>query len=230
MSGPRRHPGEHDDYHVEPIPGLPETPPDGERILWQGGPDWRLVAAHVFHVRGVAFYLLALILWRAGVQWDAAGPGAAAATAVALLPVAGLALGLLVVLARICARTTRYTITNRRVVLRIGMALPVAMNVPFAKVAGASLRRLAHGGGDIPLQLQEGQRIPYSWLWPHARPWHLRQPQPMLRAVPQAEQVAALLAEALAEAVPVARNPVKLAAQPAQRPVSNFVDSPILSS
>ena len=26
----------HDDYEIEPIPGLPERPPLGEEVLWQG--------------------------------------------------------------------------------------------------------------------------------------------------------------------------------------------------
>lgn len=33
-----------DDVQVEPIRGLPELPPEGEHILWQGAPDpgrWR---------------------------------------------------------------------------------------------------------------------------------------------------------------------------------------------
>jgi hypothetical protein len=30
---------EHDDFAVEPVRGLPEKPPAGEIILWQGRPD-----------------------------------------------------------------------------------------------------------------------------------------------------------------------------------------------
>jgi hypothetical protein len=34
---------EHDDFAVEPVKGLPEKPPAGEVILWQGRPDtWAL--------------------------------------------------------------------------------------------------------------------------------------------------------------------------------------------
>ena len=38
--------GEHDD---EPQNGLPEALPAGERLLWQGSPDWRVLARHGFH-------------------------------------------------------------------------------------------------------------------------------------------------------------------------------------
>ena len=30
----------HDDFAAEPINGLPELPPRGEVILWQGRPNW----------------------------------------------------------------------------------------------------------------------------------------------------------------------------------------------
>ncbi|MEO0720506.1 MAG: PH domain-containing protein, partial [Pseudomonadota bacterium] len=26
----------HDDFEIEPVSGLPEAPPEGEHILWQG--------------------------------------------------------------------------------------------------------------------------------------------------------------------------------------------------
>ncbi len=45
-----------DDFAFEPIRGLPEMPPEGERILWQGSPDWRALAWRVFHIREVTFY------------------------------------------------------------------------------------------------------------------------------------------------------------------------------
>ena len=50
-----------DDIHVEPLRGLPEPLPAGERILWQGAPDWRALAVDVFHVRAVWIYGALLI-------------------------------------------------------------------------------------------------------------------------------------------------------------------------
>jgi hypothetical protein len=43
----------------------------------------------------------------------------------------------------------------------------------------------------------------YATLWPHARPFRLVAPQPMLRALPQAAEVAGILAKAAAAVVPV---------------------------
>jgi hypothetical protein len=39
--------------------------------------------------------------------------------------------------------------------------------------------------------------VSYVLLWPHIRPWRLRTPEPMLRALPDAAVAAAKLSEAL---------------------------------
>lgn len=195
----------HDDYAVEPIPGLPERPPEGERVLWQGAPEWRRLARQVFHVRAVGLYFLALILWRAGARLAETGDARlAVATALGLLPIALIGVGLLALLAWLSARSTIYTITNRRVVLRIGVALPTAINIPFRLVESADLKAASDGIGDIALKLMDSERIGYSTLWPHARPFAINKPRPMLRAIPNAATVAALLGSAVADALPAA--------------------------
>jgi hypothetical protein len=56
-----------------------------------------------------------------------------------------------------------------------------------------------------------------AWLilWPHARPFYLKNPQPMLRSIPQAALVARLLGDALqgkaTAALPSERNAVRFA-------------------
>ena len=95
------------------------------------------------------------------------------------------------------ARTTLYTITNRRVVMRVGIVLTVTFNLPFRRIEAADIHPLAHGHGDIALTLDRSTRIAYPHLWPHARPWRLQNPQPMLRCVPDGANVAAMLASAL---------------------------------
>ena len=46
----------HHEHEFEAAPGLPEALPAGERLLWQGSPDWKSLAVHVFHVRTLAVY------------------------------------------------------------------------------------------------------------------------------------------------------------------------------
>src|SRR5512141_1293017 len=52
------------EYEHEPVRGLPQELPDGERMLWQGSPRWQSLALHVFHARKVAMYFGLLAVWR----------------------------------------------------------------------------------------------------------------------------------------------------------------------
>lgn len=174
--------------------GLPGPLPTGERILWQGAPSTRGLWLRVFHapLAGLWFAVCGI-----GVVAVAQNP---AGTAAALAGVLGLALALLGVLAFAAHRTTLYTVTNRRLVLQIGIALPVTYNLPFGQVESAELRLFGDGSGDVPLRLKPAARIAYVQLWPHARPWRITRPEPMLRSVPGATEAAAILGRALAEA------------------------------
>jgi hypothetical protein len=60
------------------------------------------------------------------------------------------------------------------------------------------LHKNADGSGDLPLQLSANDKMSYLVMWPHARPWRMARTEPMLRGIPQVEQVAAILARALA--------------------------------
>lgn len=190
----------HDDFQTEPIRGLPERPPPGETILWQGAPDWRVLAKDVFHVRAVGLYFAVLVLWRASLRFAPGDLHSALIAVLSLLPIAAVALALLGFLAWVSSRTTVYTITSRRVVLRIGIALPVAINIPFQRIGAAALSEGTSGSGNIALSLLPGNRIAYAHLWPHVRPWRWKAPEPMLRGIPNAEAVASILAQALSAA------------------------------
>ena len=176
--------------------GLPERLPEGERILWQGAPDWRVLACRTFHIRKLALYFGALVAW---VIADAALRGEPPpAVAVSFLRAAGLAavpLALVSAYAWCVARGSVYTVTDRRVVMRIGIALPLTINLPFAKIDAAGLNERA---GDIALRLRGGATRGYVILWPHARPWRLGRAEPTLRGLRDAGSVARILSRSLA--------------------------------
>lgn len=196
-SPPRSTPPGVREHEVEAAPGLPEPLPSSERLLWQGSPDWRRIALEAFHVRKVAIYFAAILLARAGfVLSDGGGAVKAAIAVLWLLPLVCFALGSLLALAWMTGRTTIYTITSKRVVMRIGIVLTVTFNLPFKHIAGAGLRLARDGVGDIPLQLTAGDRIGFLHLWPHVRPWKIARPEPMLRALPDAQRVAGILSDA----------------------------------
>ncbi len=210
------------DFLPEGTPrGLPGPLPRGERLLWQGAPTTAGVFVRVFHARAVTLWFGG---WACIFAAGAASPGHGAMVGAAILMTGAVALGLLWGLAWLTHRTSVYTITNRRVVLHTGIALPVTRNLPFAEIETGALRGFTDGDGDIPLRLRPGIRIAYLQLWPHVRPWHLSRTEPMLRSVPEAESVARLLAQALSafadEADPVMPVVVARPAQTAPRLVA----------
>jgi hypothetical protein len=187
------------DFDFEPVNGLPQELPAGERLLWQGSPRWQDLALHAFHARKVVLYFLALAALQAAIRLsNGSGLEQAAIPLLWLLPMGLVAAGILTGLAYASARTTVYTMTSKRIVMRIGIALPITLNLPFKLVDAASVRLFANGSGDVPLKLHTGERVAYMILWPHARPLFFSEPQPTLRAIADADRVANLLASALA--------------------------------
>jgi hypothetical protein len=59
------------------------------------------------------------------------------------------------------ARTTVYTLTTARVVMRIGAALPVTFNLPFKQIGAARLDLRRDGTGTIALDTLGETRISY---------------------------------------------------------------------
>jgi hypothetical protein len=197
------------EHEYEPIPGLPALLPAGETILWQGAPDWRSLARRAFHVRQLGVYFAVILLLRVAFSVSSGMPISEALWSTCyLLPFAIGAVGVLTVLAWLTARATIYTITNRRVVIRFGIALQMTLNLPFVMIPSAGLRSYSDGTGDIPLALQPGQRVAYLVVWPHIRPWRVARTEPMLRCVPDAQRVAQTLARALSAASDQPARPV----------------------
>lgn len=192
-------PASFSEHDSEPVRGLPEPLPAGETLLWQGSPRWRSLALDAYRVRALSAYFAVIVLARCA--WLLAGgapPAAALAGCVGPAAFSLACLAVLVGLAALAARSTVYTVTSRRVVIRQGIALSSTLNLPFAALRSADLRGDRDGTGDIAIELLPDQRVSYLWLWPHVRPWRWTRPQPMLRAVPDAEAVGSLLARAFA--------------------------------
>lgn len=188
----------HNDYEKEPVPGLPEHLPEGEKIVWQGAPDRSCFMRRVLHARKLALYFAALVVWRIGAGiYDGTGPADIALSAVWACALATIVLAMAWWFARAVERTTIYTITNKRVVMRIGIAIPITFNLPFSQILSADMRRFENGYGTIALTLKENTKISWAVLWPHARPWKLARPQPAIRTIARADTVAGILTEGL---------------------------------
>lgn len=210
------------EHEVEPEHGLPQPLPADERIVWQGSPDWKALAVRAFHVRTLAVYFGVLLVATGVVAAvDGGDPRALLVTTVTLASLATFALATTATLAWLAARTSVYTITDKRIVMRIGIVLSVTYNVPFTRIGAAAVGRTTGGNVDIALALEGEDRIAYAHLWPHARPWHVRAPEPMLRCIPDGRRVAALLAGAWSDVRGVALPPPVVAdASGDRRPTS----------
>jgi hypothetical protein len=197
------------EYENEPIRGLPGLLPPGERILWQGSPDWRALARTAYHTRFIAGYFTALVLIALALA------NGSYLGVVMTVTLGGISMVLLHLLAWGSAHTTIYTLTDRRIVLRVGIAVPKCINLPLAMIASVDLAARTDGTGDLPLTLLGTPRLGYLALWPHARPLRIAKPQPMLRSVPEAATVAALVARTCIAANPAGRiTPVEMPRAP----------------
>jgi len=188
----------HDDFAFEPIPGLPANLPDGEHIVWQGKPETAGVARDAFHTTAIGVYFAALATWRlvAGLA-DGRAAMELVSTTTATLALGALVLAILWGIATLVKRTTIYTITNKRVVMRFGIALPITFQFPFSQITSADVKPVAGGRGNIALELKEHTKISWPILWPHVRPWKVGRPQPTLRAIADIDTVAETLANGL---------------------------------
>ena len=213
------------EYEFEPQFGLPERLPSDEFIVWQGSPNVAALAYSAFHFKKLALYFAALILVCA---WPALEGGAGYMAVLLAIkwiaPLAVIGMATLWTLAYFTARTTVYTVTNKRVVMRLGIVLTVSFNLPFKQIASADVRMVQNGFGDITLALKGADRIGWVHLWPSVRPWRISKPEPTLRAVADVQMVAEKLRDAWTQSTGLAANAVETAsAAPMDRHDGTFM-------
>ena len=200
------------EHDGEPIPGLPERLPAGENLLWQGRPQGRGLTARAMGLRAITWYFGALLALEAGLGvYHGAGLVQIAGGLVISGLIGLVGLGLLWSIGRAAARGAIYSITDKRVVMRVGIALPMILNIPFAVIE--SVARVTHADGteDVVLRIMKPARISWIALWPHVRTASILHPEPMLRALPQADGAAQILARAIAASAGVAVQPMTAA-------------------
>ena len=185
-----------DDFAVEPIEGLPELLPKGEVILWQGRPNWLRLTIESLNLWWVIGYFGLLAAWRFLSVIDYMPFGTAISASIPFLFVAAFVGLLLCGVGYIQAKETLYTITNRRVVMRIGAALTLTLNLPFTKIDNAAVAKKRGGFGNIAFETSGDTKFSYFVLWPHARSWYFGKPQPTLKCIPDIEKVSSILGEA----------------------------------
>ena len=184
------------------IRGVDEQLPEGEDLLWEGEPNTAMLARHAFKIRWSAGYVVAL----AGLATGLNSLGGGIARGVWLL-LGAVAVGLVTGWAWLVARTTTYALTDRRIVMSLGVAFPSVFNLPLEMVGDAWIRVYPDASGDVAFQVQGSDRIGYAFLWPHVRPWRVKDPQPMFRGLVEVaavgEQIRSAVKAAHATAEPI---------------------------
>jgi len=186
----------HDDFAAEPINGLPELPPRGEVILWQGRPNWFRLTVESLNLWWVVAYFAVLTTWRFITVIDVLSFERAIIMTLPFVIMTLIVVLLLMLVGFIQARATVYTITNRRVAMRIGAALTMTLNIPYTQIENAAVSVGKAGCGNIALETKGASKFSYLVLWPHIRSWKISKPEPTLRAIPDVQSVAQILAKA----------------------------------
>lgn len=186
------------EHEIEPLSGLPGHLPAGERMLWQGRPSARLVARHSLKNVYLAAYFVVLALWAvaAGLSDDRPLGGILFAVAV-LTAIGAVLIGLVELFAWGIERTTLYTITTERLVMRFGVALSMTLNLPYRQMNAVSMAPRGRRGGTIAVALLPGHRLSWLVLWPHVRGWRFSQAEPALICLEDADAVSEILARAV---------------------------------
>jgi hypothetical protein len=186
----------HDDFNFEPVRGLPEALPADEHILWQGRPDGLRLAKDAWGLNWVLGYFAALALGSVIISSSEMSLTAAMAQGLPFL-LAGMIAGLLLIgVATVQARSTVYTLTNKRACMRIGAALTMTLNLPYVCIGNAAVATRKSGLGTITFEMIGDARLSYLMTWPHVRPYHFMRTQPSFRAIPDAARVAEIFADA----------------------------------
>ncbi|NJR13169.1 MAG: PH domain-containing protein [Phyllobacteriaceae bacterium] len=215
------------EHDGEPVPGLPGRLPVGEHIVWQGRPEMGGVMVRVLRARWIAGYFAIAALWSVAVGInDGVAFGAILIQLGYLAVLAAIVFGLMALFARAVSRTSAYTITNRRVVMRIGVALSASFNLPFSQITGADYRARKDGTGEIALDLVPGHGLSSAVFWPHQRGKVWSRLRPEMICLNDVADVAATLAlqlqAATARAAKAEPTSADERAVPAIRPASTL--------
>lgn len=186
------------DFDFEPIAGLPKALPEDETILWRGTPEKWQLGHQIFSTRWILvfFGILAVSSIFSGLN-HGASTGRIVLTFSTMVFLGFAVTGFCMAWGWLIAINTVYTITDKRLIIRHGVTMPMAINIPFAKIATAAAKVRDDGTGDVSVALLDGNRVSLFAAWPHRRPWAWQGVAPALRCIPDASRVGVILHDAL---------------------------------
>ena len=180
-------------HEFEPTFGFPESLPASEKVLWQGSPCAWLIAKRIFFLPHLFFYFLTLSFLAITFNSEVLTLKDLFVNFLSYMSLGIVAIFLLIAISYLISSTTVYSITDKRVVMRIGIVLNLSLNIPFSKIETAACKAYPDKSGDISLNLVADNKIAYLHLWPHCRPWFFSSPRPRLSCLKDVEVVASHL-------------------------------------
>jgi hypothetical protein len=180
-------------HEFEPTFGFPESLPASEKVLWQGSPCAWLIARRIFFLPHLFFYFLIVSCLALGVNSEVLTLKDILIKFLSYMSLGMVAIFLLIAISYLISSTTVYSVTDKRVVFRIGIVLNLSLNIPFGKIETAACKVYPDKSGDISLNLVPDNKIAYLHLWPHCRPWFFSSPRPRLSCLKDVEVVASSL-------------------------------------
>ena len=184
---------------VNEINGLPEevgkSIPSDEKIYWVGKPNWKSFSYQAFGIKYLLIYFLICALYSVS-KIEMVFSFSIFVTNYIPFLVSGLLAGaILISIAYLEAKHTVYVITERRIVIRTGVALVFLLNAPFKKIISIDRQTLSQGQGNISFRTDSRKRIPYLSCWPSVRPWSFLLPSPAFRSIPDIAAVEIIIAD-----------------------------------
>jgi len=180
------------------IAGVDEPLPEGEDVLWSGSPDVRAATRHVVHLRVWGVYMAAMVVLVGASTLSSLTVADTARVLVLPLLLTAVLLGAVAWLGRAVARSSIYVVTTRRVILQVGIAFPIAINIPLRLIDNAALKRFRDGSGELRLTLSPEVKLAYIALWPHVDVFrNLANPRPKLRGLADPERVGQVIRDAV---------------------------------
>ena len=180
-------------HEFEPTFGFPESLPTSEKVLWQGSPCAWLIARRIFFLPHLFFYFLIFSCLALIFNSDVLTLKDLFVKFLSYISLGMVAIFILLAISFLISSTALYSITDKRVVMRIGIVLNLSLNIPFSKIETAELKAYPDKSGDISLNLVPDNKIAYLHLWPHCRPWFFSSPRPRLSCLKDVEVIASCL-------------------------------------
>ena len=167
--------------------------PSGEKIYWCGQPDWVSLGYCCYGIKYLIFYFLVSAFY---VVYKIVTP-LTLETFLSLYSsylFSGFLAGMILFgIAFLSARHTCYIITEKRIVIRTGVALVFLLNLPFKNILSIDRQKLTKNRGNIAFTVRSRKRIPYLSCWPSVKGRGFLSPIPAFRSISDVEAIERLV-------------------------------------